>query len=117
MLDLVKIANVLDAAADHLDAIESEKVSSVQAERHAQIDTLASKYAEATGEEMPDSIRQKLASSDKDVVSLINAMVEKQAGRVESLGGPSDKEDPAAPTSVKEAAEAADDAFLKWICS
>ena len=116
-MNLAKVADVLDAAADHFDALENEKVSAVQAERQAQIDKLASTYAEATGEEMPESIRQKLASSDKDIVSLLNSMVEKQAGKVESLGGPSDKDDDVAPSSVKEAAEQADDRFLKWIVS
>lgn len=117
MLDLVKVANVLDAAAEHLDAIESEKVSSAHAERQARIDTLAAKYAEATGEELPDSIRKKLASSDKDVVELVNSMIEKQAGAVEALGGPSSRGDGAAPTTVKEAAEQAEERFLYWINS
>ena len=115
MLDLVKVANVLDAAADHFDAIESEKISSAHAERQARIDTLASKYAEATGETMPEAIRNKLASSDKDVVELVRSMIEKQAGAVESLGGPSSRGDETAPMTVKEAADQADEQFLAWI--
>ena len=117
MLDLVKVANVHDAAAEHLDAIESEKISSACAERQTRIDTLASKYAETTGEELPDSIRKKLASSDKDVVELVNSMIEKQAGTVEALGGPSSRGDNSAPTTIKEAAEQAEERFLSRINS
>jgi hypothetical protein len=117
MLNLEKVAKVLDAAADHLDAIEAEKMSSARAERQERIDALAAKYADATGEEMPDSIRQKLAASDTDVVELVNSMIEKQAGAVEALGGPSSLNDDSTPTTVKEAADQAEDRFLSWINS
>lgn len=116
MLDLVKVANVLDAAADCLDAAEHEKLSAAHSARTAQINALADKYAEATGEEMPDAIRQKLAHSDKDVVELLQSMVTKQAGHPEALGGPSNEDDDA-PLTKKEAADAADDRFLNWITS
>jgi len=117
MLNLEKVANVLDAAADHLDAIEAEKVSSAQAIRQERVDELASKYADATGEEMPDSIRAKLANSDKDVVELVTSMLEKQAGELEALGGPSSLNDNSASTTVKEAADQAEDRFVAWINS
>lgn len=117
MLDLVKVADVLDAAADHLEAIDAEKVSSVQAERKTRIDQLASKYAETTGEELPEGVRSKLASSDKDVVALINTMIQKQASTVEVLGGPSSRGDGSEPQTVKEAADQAEDRFLSWIMS
>ena len=117
MLNLTKVANVLDAAADHLDAIEAEKMSSAHTARQERIDTLAAKYADATGEEMPDSIRKKLAASDTDVVELVNSMIEKQAGVIEALGGPSTLSDNPVPTTVKEAADQAEDHFLSWINS
>jgi hypothetical protein len=117
MLNLEKVANVLDAAADHLDAIEAEKTSAAHSERQGRIDVLAGKYADATGDEMPASIREKLAASDKDVVELVNSMIEKQAGVVEALGGPSSRDDNAAPTTTKEAADQADEHFVNWINS
>ncbi len=116
-LSLVKVAAVLEAAADHFDALERDQASSVRAERQAQIDTLAGKYAEATGEEMPAPMRRKLADSDRDVVELIASMATKQAGAIEALGGPSTRTDPGAPRTVKEAAEQADDRFLSWVTS
>jgi anion-transporting ArsA/GET3 family ATPase len=117
MLDLEKVATVLDAAADHFDAIEAEKASSARAERMLQVDEVASKYAEATGEEMPEDVRQKLADTPKDVVAFLRAMTEKQAGAVESLGGPSSRNDDPAPKTIKEAAAAADQRFLNWVMS
>lgn len=117
MLDLEKVAAVLDAAADHLDAINAEKVSNVRAERRNQIEAVAAKYAEATGDVMPESIRQKLAEGSQDVVAFLQTMAEKQAGAVESLGGPSSRDDDPAPRTTKEAAVAADDRFLNWVMS
>lgn len=119
MLDAVKVAAVLDAAADHFDAIEQAKISTIRAERQSMVDTLAAKYAEVHGEELPDAIRQKLAASDKDVVNLLHSLVEKNAGRPESLGGPSEhnNENDDTPLSTKEAADKAWDRFGNWIQS
>ncbi|SRR5579885_2465841 len=117
MSDLARVADVLDATADYLDALEREKTSSARATRQAQIDTLANKYAESTGEEMPESIRKKLAESDQDVVGLVQGMIEKQAGVVEQLGGPSSRSDAPEARTVKEAAEEADKRFLEWVTS
>jgi hypothetical protein len=117
-LDLQKVAKVLDAAADHWDALDAEKVHSVKAEKNAQIDALASKYAAATGEELSDEMRAKLAGADGDVVTLLRHLTEKNAGSVDTLGGPSEKDDDKpAPTSVKEAADAAYDRFGNWVTS
>lgn len=117
MLDLMKVARVLEAAADHFDAVEAAKVAADQHERQSQISKLATVYAETTGEEMPETIRQKLAASDKDIVSLVNSMVQKHAGRVESLGSPSDLDDEPQVYTKKEASAAAEDKFLNWIVS
>jgi hypothetical protein len=117
MLDPVKIAAVLDAAADHLDAVEQAKLSSIRAERQSIVDALAAKYAETHGEELPEKIRQKLAASDTDVINLLHTMVEKNAGRPEALGGPSDRDDEKQSLSVKEAADAAWDRFGNWLTS
>lgn len=114
----LKLAAVFDALADHFDAEEAEKTSTIKAARQAQIDELAGKYATATGEEMPASVRKKLAESDEDIVALVRGMAEKQASVVEPLGGPSDRRDGGnAALTTKEAADQADDRFLNWINS
>jgi hypothetical protein len=115
MLDLLKVAAAADAAADYIEAIEAEKNASLEATRRSEIDSLASRYSKATGEAMPDAIRRKLASSDKDVLTFLQSMVEKQAGTVESMGGPSTRNDETAQLTTKEAAAAADQRFLNWV--
>ena len=116
-IDLVKVAAVLDAVADHLDAIESEKVSSLRAQQEGRLDDLAKKYAEAMGEEMPEALRRKLANSDGDVLGLVTSVVAKHASQLDALGSPSDRSDDRTPLTVKEAAEDADRRFLEWITS
>ena len=116
-VSLSKVAAVIDAAADHFDAIEREKQSAHQTERAALIEQMAGKYAEATGEEMPKHIRQKLAQSDKDVVDLITSMATKQASQIEAMGAPSTRSDNAEPQTAKEASEQADSRFLNWVMS
>lgn len=117
MPDLTKVAAVLEAAADHLDALEHEKLSNARAVRSAQIEAVAAKYAEATGEQIPDNVRKKLAESPQDIVAFLQTMAEKQAGSVESMGAPSSRDADNAPKNVKEAAAAADDRFLSWVMS
>jgi len=116
-VNLVKVAAVLEAAADHFDALEEEQAATGRAERQARIDALADKYAEATGEEMPVPLRAKLAESDKDVVELITSMATKQASAIEALGAPSVRGAEGAPRTVKEAADQAGDRFLNWLMS
>lgn len=114
----VKLAAVFDALADHLDAIEAEKTSSAAAVRRGKIDELASKYATATGEELPAEIRAKLADSDETVVALLRGMAEKQASAIEPLGGPSNRSDEQPVTMTKkEAADAAHERFGNWLTS
>lgn len=113
----VKLANVLDALADHFDKIEAEKASGVKAARDAQLDDLAAKYASAYGEELPVEARTKLAESDATVVALLRSMAEKQAAEIEPLGGPSHRNDESVPLTKKEAAAAADARFGNWLTS
>lgn len=117
MLDRLKLANAFDAMASYVEGIEASKTAAAHAERTAAVDKLASQYSNATGEELPDDIRNKLANSDKDIVALLQTVTEKQAARVEELGGPSARDDKSQPTSVKEAADQASDNFLNWITS
>ncbi len=116
MLDRLKLATALDKLADYVDTVESEKLAASTAERTATVDKLASAYLEATGDELPDDVRQKLANSDKAIVNLVQAMTEKQAAKIEEMGGPSALRDGGGtPLTVKEAADAASQRFESWI--
>lgn len=112
---LTKVAEVLELLASHIDSLENEKAASVAAEKSSIITALADKYAAATGETLPDEVKNKLAAVDGDVVTLVNSLIEKSAGTVDSLGGPSEVQDETMPLTKKEAAVKAEDQFLNWI--
>jgi len=114
---LIHVAEVLEKTAAYVDEIENREKTALRDARNAQITELSDKYAAATGEELPDTLRQKLATSDKDVLELLRQTVEKTAGEVPALGGPSQRNDSSAPSTVKEAADAAEDRFVNWIVS
>lgn len=117
-LDLLKVADVIDAAATYIDEQETEKVSSATAEKRLKIDELASKYAAATGEEVSETLRGKLAAADGDIVALFRSLTEKNAGVVDTLGSSADRDDgEPVVTNVKEASAAADERFLHWVTS
>lgn len=117
IMDLHKIANVLDAVADYIDAHESEKQAQVDAAKESLIVSIGEKYAAATGEEISDDLLKKMASAD---VPLLEAVVKVAETKKDidqlTMGEPSDRRDfSAEPENRKEAAEAAEDRFLQWI--
>lgn len=116
MANLEKIANVLDLAAEYVDQIEREKQAARDGAHKARLDKIASVHRAAHGEDLPDTVRQKLAKTDAGTLDAIEELLQKQAGAVDSLGGPVN-DDPAPTPSIKEAADAADQRFLNWIQS
>lgn len=116
---LLKVANVLEEAAKVIDSHEAEKTAAVKSARDAALKSLADKYTEATGEEIPQEVFDKLSSSGEDVLSTVKTLLEKTAGSsgVESLGRSSEKSAEKKPTTKKEAAEAAWDRFGTFINS
>ncbi len=117
-VDLRKVANVFDAMASYVEAVESEKRASVESARKARVDKVATAHATAHGEEIPEDIRQKLAGTDPAVLAYVENVLAKQASGVESLGSPSSISDgDDQPTTTKEAATAADQRFYDWLVS
>lgn len=116
---LLKVATVLEEAAKVIDEHSAEKVA---AEKHARDEALkgvAAKYSEATGEEIPEEVFQKLSSSDPTVISSVKQLLEKTSGStgVDSLGRSSEKVAQKQPMTKKEAAEAAWERFGSFINS
>ncbi len=68
-------ADVLEKAAAYIDAVESEKIEAVAAERSKIASALKNRYEEATGESLEDSFLSKLAASDTDIIKLLNQWV------------------------------------------
>lgn len=116
MANLDKIANVLELMADYVEHSEREKQASVDNARRARIDKIAETHLRAHGEEIPSVARKKLAETDFATLELVEDLLTKQAGAVDSLGAPVDADVPVIRTT-KEAASAADEQFLKWIVS
>jgi hypothetical protein len=113
---LLKVADVIDQTAAFIDGQESAKQLAVRAARESAAKAFAVKFAEATGDELPEDVLQKLAASDEDVLTTVSKLVEK-TGAVESLGSSSDKTASAVPMTKKERAEAAYERFGSFINS
>lgn len=115
---LLKVAEVLEESAKVFDAHEAEKSAAVKNARESAAKAVAAKYTEATGEELPEDVLSKLASSDDDVLSAVQKLVEKTGSNtVESMGRSSEQSTSKPVGNKKEAAQAAWDSFGNFINS
>jgi hypothetical protein len=115
-MDSRKIATVLEAAANYVEAVEREKAASADAVKAAVVSKLAAAHATAHGDELPDEVRAKLAGVDPAVLSYVESVLQKAAATADSLGIPVNTDDNQ-PSTVKEAADAADKRFETWLLS
>ena len=115
-MNLHKVANVFDAVAAYVDAVESEKLAAAESARRARVDKVASAHASAHGEAIPEDIRRKLADTDPSVLAYVEGVLQKQSGVVETLGAPADLE-ANEPRSVKQASEDAWARFGNFLIS
>jgi hypothetical protein len=116
MPNLLHIADVLEKAAALIETYEGEKTAAVKVERDARVKGLTERYAAATGDELPSDVAEKLAAGDDSVFKTVQAMVEKTAGTVESLGRSGETRDlDAAPVTRVERAKAAYERFGSFI--
>jgi len=116
VVDHAKLAAVFDAMADYVDQVETEKTSSIETARQSRIDKIAAAHAAAHGEELSETTRKKLASSDA-ALDYVEDLLTKQAGNVTPLGASASLDTDNPPKTIKEAADAADDRFVSWITS
>jgi len=113
---LLKVAEVLEAAAATLDAHEAEKTAALKKEREGAAHNVAAKFAEATGEDLPEDLLNKLASSDDGVLAAVQCLLDKKVeNAVESMGHSSDKSASQVPRTKQERAQAAWDNFGNYI--
>jgi len=110
-----KIADILDSVAVYVDDIEHTKTSAEKTARDTRITTFASRYEASTGENLPDSLRNKLAGLDQEALDQLLKVANNTGDSPESLGGPAETSDNPPPRTVKEAAAQADNKFLDWI--
>jgi hypothetical protein len=86
MLDLTKVAEVLEAAASYIEATETKQADAVKTARHAEVSKLASRIRDAVGEELPAEVLSKLAETNPEITALLSRLAGE--GQVDSLGGP-----------------------------
>lgn len=110
-----QIANVLEKAAAFIEAVEDTKVAEVHAERLEIARELASKIAETTGEKVDEETVAKLARADKEVLQTIGKLATE--ANDEAMGKPSDRRDPSAPVTGKEAIAAAEESLMNFCLS
>lgn len=115
-MDLRKVADVFDAVAVYVDAVETEKQAAANSARLARVDKVASAHESAHGEAIPDDIRRKLAETDPSILAYVEGVLQKQSGVVEPLGAPADLENNDA-RGVKQASDDAHASFGRWILS
>lgn len=116
MADLLKVAAVLEAAADYYEENEREKTSAIDTARSSRLDKIAAAHLATHGEELPAASRSKLAKADDAALDVVEDLLSKTGGDLPSLGGGADDEQ-RAPKNIKEAAEDADTRFLNWLKS
>jgi hypothetical protein len=116
-MELTKIADVLDAMADYVEANESEKQAQVNAAKESLIVSIGEKYAAATGETISDDLLKKFSGADVPLLEAMEKVAETKKDTDQmTMGEPSEKRDfSAEPENKKEAAEIAGDRFLQWI--
>jgi len=111
MLDLEKVADVLEKAAAYVDAIEAAKQEFIDSSRSKIAAALQEKYEEETGETMDESVLGKLASADVDILATIERLTQRNDSE---LGSASIIKTASAPVTKKEQVEAADDQFAEF---
>jgi len=112
MLNFNQVADVLEKVATLLDTQEATKQAALKSEKKAYVEKLATKYVETTGEELPENIQEKLASSDEEVVEFLRSTIEKNSEALQPLGGPS-----LGNKTARNSVAAAEERFLDWITS
>lgn len=111
MLDLVKVANVLEKAAAYVDAIEADKQDRIDSSRSHIATLLQEKYEDATGDTLDADVIDKIASADVDILAAIERLTQRDDSE---LGSASNTKSASAPVTKKEQSEAADDKFAEF---
>jgi len=113
--DRAKIADLLDAVAEYVDDVESQKTAAEQSARNERVEKLAQNYSVSTGEALPNEFKLKLASLDPTTLDHLLKVAKNNTESPDALGKPADADDTPAPRTVKEAAENAEKRFLDFL--
>jgi len=86
MLDLMKVAQVLEAAANFIEVTEAKQAEELNVARSAEVTKLAGRIRDAVGEEVSPETLKKLAATNPEVTELLSRLA--GGDRVDSMGGP-----------------------------
>jgi hypothetical protein len=86
MLDLVKVAQVLEAAANFIEVTEAKQAEEINSIRTAEVTKLAGRIRDAVGEDLSPETLKKLAATNPEVTELLSRLAGGE--RVDSMGGP-----------------------------
>jgi hypothetical protein len=111
MLDLTKVAEVLEAAASYIEATETKQADAIKTARHAEVSKLAGRIQDVMGEELNPDVLSKLAETNPEVTALLSRLTGE--GMVDSLGGPETTKTASTSSSLPEA----EAAFLNFLLS
>lgn len=111
------IAEVLEKAANYVEAVELEKEAAVQAERDRLVSAIRTKVSATTGEDISEEVINKLAKTDPAVLSTIEKLA--ASNDTENLGSPSARRSSsaAADMTVNEQVKVAEERLVKFAIS
>lgn len=110
MMKHAEVADLLEQVADYIEAIEGDHQRRKQAACAEKVQKVAEAYEESTGEQFPETLRNKLASADDALLDLLVKQARTAGGSPDSLGGPAETD-----TQQKVASASPEDRFLAWV--
>lgn len=117
MVNLEKVAEVLEKIADYLDNETLQKKEAESKRVGDLVDQFTSSYEQLTGTQLPSDVRAKLASTP-DILPAITKLAEARTpAPAGPLGGPVEDAELRSTGQVKEAADDADKKFENWVLS
>jgi hypothetical protein len=122
---LKKTANVLEMLATQMDHEETAREKVAQDERIKFARDLGEKYTTATGEELPEEVLLKIATTDANMLDAFTSLMDKRSNFIdndsvddmgEDVGGPDNAEVVSMTKSaqLKHAADQAGDNLVDW---
>lgn len=112
MVDLTKIAAVLDATAAYIEHVEQEKQAQYTQTRNQRVAKIAAAHEATYGETLPADMYKKLAETDDAGLDVVEDLLTRKGGELPSLGAGQANTKEAA---FKDSKDPAGERFARWI--
>ncbi len=113
---LLAVAEVFEETAAYLEEKDAQKLHEVRQAKQAQAQNLAEKISHAVGEDVDESMVEKLSELSPEMSQLVQRLSGGDA--VDSLGGPPEAVKTAGilgPDAVANGVQAANSRFISWV--